>query len=238
MRQINIEGTILCKKPYGEGHELVFIFSKELGKIKTVAKGSRKIKSKFLGHLETLNICNFQLYQSSHSLLITECNTIQPFKFDKLSHLHTNYALKIANFLMRTLAEEQADIVLYKKVKSAINNFTQSDKPLIEYLQLCIYIIDQLGFYSDFTNTCPTCHSNISAESPFYLMKGDIIICEKCTNRGPIDATIPGKYRKFLNHLNEISTQNKDRLKINEEERFYLEKLIEAFFGHYSSSFN
>lgn len=230
MRQINTEGIILGKKPYGEGHELVFIFSKDLGKIKAQAKGSRKIKSKFLGHLETLNICNLQIYQGPHSLIITECNTIQPFNFEKLSPIHTEYGLKIAYFLGRSLAEEEADAHLYLQIQNAISEFSSSNKPLLSYLQICTSLINHLGFFSDFSNTCPTCLNESEPDAPFYLLHNEIITCRKCPQPGSINITIPGKYRKFLNYLTDMPLENKNRLRVSDQETIYLEKLIEAFF--------
>lgn len=231
MRQINTEGIILGKKSYGEGHELVFIFSKELGRITTQAKGSRKIKSKFLGHLETFNICNLQLYHSPHSYLITECSTVHPFKFDNLSHLHTDYALKVASFLLHSLAEAEPDIPLYMKIKEALSDFTESSKPLINYLQICTNLINHLGFFSDFSNTCPNCLNDINPNSPLYLFNNEVLFCGHCPEKSSAqNLSIPGKYRQFLNYLSKIPAENKNRLKISEEERFYLEKLVEAFF--------
>lgn len=231
MRQINTEGIILGKKPYGEGHEMVFIFSKELGKITTQAKGSRKIKSKFLGHLETLNICNLQLYHSPHSYLITECNSVQPFKFDQLSHLHTEYALKVASLLLHSLAEAEEDSLLYTKIKEALSDFTDSNKPIVNYLQICTSLINHLGFFSDFTNTCPNCFNDMNPDAPLYLCDNTVILCSRCPEKSSAKSTIiASKYRKFLNYISNIPAENKNRLTIADEEKFYLEKLIEAFF--------
>ena len=80
MRAQNTELIILGHKNIGEADKLIFAISKEFGKIKFIARGSRRIKSKFHGHLETLNIVNAQIYFGPHSILLTEINTISNSK--------------------------------------------------------------------------------------------------------------------------------------------------------------
>ncbi|MGB9682695.1 MAG: DNA repair protein RecO [bacterium] len=55
MRSYYITGLILSHKNIGEGDRLIILLTRERGKLKAVARGSRKISSKLAGSLEPLN---------------------------------------------------------------------------------------------------------------------------------------------------------------------------------------
>ena len=72
MRNISEKCVILGHKNFNESDKLVFLYSDKFGRIKAIAKGARKITSKFTGHLETLNICFVTLYFGPRNIIITE----------------------------------------------------------------------------------------------------------------------------------------------------------------------
>ena len=46
------EGVVLRSYPFGEGHRIVVLLSPERGKLRTVARGVRRVKSRLRGRLE------------------------------------------------------------------------------------------------------------------------------------------------------------------------------------------
>ncbi|MBN1494530.1 DNA repair protein RecO [Candidatus Peregrinibacteria bacterium] len=79
MKNLKIQGIIINKRAVGEHDYSVTIFTPFYGKIQAGARGAKQISSKFTGHLDLLNICDFQLYQSPKSYTITECSLKSSF---------------------------------------------------------------------------------------------------------------------------------------------------------------
>ena len=71
---------IIGHKNLGESDKVIHLYSEEFGKIRVIAKGARKITSKFTGHLETLNICNVLIYFGPKNIILNEINTLKNFK--------------------------------------------------------------------------------------------------------------------------------------------------------------
>lgn len=107
MRTATVTGIILGHKNFGEFDKLIHLYSQEFGKIKLIAKGARKITSKFTGHLETLNKCRAVIYFGPKNIILTEIITIK-----NLKRIHNNLeklinALKIAEITNKIIQDNQ-----------------------------------------------------------------------------------------------------------------------------------
>lgn len=65
--------------PFGEADKVVVLLSPNNGKLRTVAKGIRKTKSRFGGRLETFSHVDLVLYEGRSLDTITQVSMIEPF---------------------------------------------------------------------------------------------------------------------------------------------------------------
>ncbi len=72
----NDQGIVLRSYPFGEADRIVVLLSPNNGKIRTVAKGVRKTKSRFGGRLETFSHVDLQLYEGRNLDTITAASLI------------------------------------------------------------------------------------------------------------------------------------------------------------------
>ncbi|MFV1999417.1 MAG: DNA repair protein RecO [Acidimicrobiia bacterium] len=75
----NDQGIVLRGYPFGESHRVVVILSPNNGKLRTVAKGVRKTKSRFGGRLEPLTHVDLILYEGKNLDTITQVSIINAF---------------------------------------------------------------------------------------------------------------------------------------------------------------
>jgi DNA repair protein RecO (recombination protein O) len=73
------QGIVLRSYPFGEADRVVVLLSPNRGKIRTVAKGVRKTKSRFGGRLEPFSHVDLILYEGRNLDTITQVATIEPF---------------------------------------------------------------------------------------------------------------------------------------------------------------
>ncbi|MBI2634808.1 DNA repair protein RecO [Candidatus Peregrinibacteria bacterium] len=107
MKATSINGIILGHKNLGESDKIIHIYSRELGKLRIVAKGARKITSKFTGHLETLNVFMASIYFGPRNIILTEITTERTFKNIRENFERLNSALSIADITNKTVYENQ-----------------------------------------------------------------------------------------------------------------------------------
>lgn len=150
MRTHTAKCIILGHKNLSENDKFVFLYNEELGKIKAVAKGARKLTSKFTGHLETLNICIATLYFSPKNIILTEISTTENFckvreNLDRLSS-----ALQIAEITDKVLYEHQTLENLIKLIEKTILHLATTKKPLLIAIAYIIKLLDKIGIIPDF----------------------------------------------------------------------------------------
>lgn len=75
----NDQGIVLRSYPFGDADRVVVILSPNYGKVRTVAKGVRKTKSRFGGRLEPYCHVDLVLYEGRNLDTITSVAMIEPF---------------------------------------------------------------------------------------------------------------------------------------------------------------
>lgn len=75
----NDQGIVLRSFPFGEADRVVVILSPNHGKLRTVAKGIRKTKSRFGGRLEPFTHVDLVLYEGRNLDTITQVAVIETF---------------------------------------------------------------------------------------------------------------------------------------------------------------
>ena len=73
------QGIVLRSYPFGEADRVVVMLSPNHGKLRTVAKGVRKTKSRFGGRLEPFCHVDLVLYEGRNLDTITQVEIIEPF---------------------------------------------------------------------------------------------------------------------------------------------------------------
>ena len=73
------QGIVLRGYPFGDADRVVVLLSPNHGKIRTVAKGVRKTKSRFGGRLEPFTHVDLVLYEGRNLDTITQVAVLEPF---------------------------------------------------------------------------------------------------------------------------------------------------------------
>ena len=73
------QGIVLRSYPFGEADRVVVLLSPNRGKLRTVAKGVRRTKSKFGGRLEPFTHVDLMLYEGRNLDTITQATIIEAF---------------------------------------------------------------------------------------------------------------------------------------------------------------
>ncbi|MFA5821244.1 MAG: DNA repair protein RecO [Candidatus Gracilibacteria bacterium] len=153
---------ILGHKNFGEADKLIYFYNEELGKIKAVAKGARRIKSRFTGHLETLNIVNCSLYFGPRNIILREIVTTENFAPLRRNLNSVASAMQIAEITNRIVFESQTLEHLFRLLEKTLLHLSKSSRPNLIALAYIIKLLDKAGLIPDFK----TVHTKIS---PKYL---------------------------------------------------------------------
>lgn len=150
MKSTSINCVILGHRDFTENDKLIFLYTAEFGKIKVIAKGGRKITSKFTGHVETLNFAMAEIYFGPKNIILKEIITIKNFKKIRDNLERLSAAIQIAEITNHLLYEGQKLDNLMGLLTDTLQQLSTSTKPALTSQAYMIKILDQSGLVPDF----------------------------------------------------------------------------------------
>jgi DNA repair protein RecO (recombination protein O) len=174
-----IEAVVLRHNDWGEADRLLVLYSREMGKLRAVAKGVRKIHSRKAGHLEPFTCVTLQLARGRDLPIVTQADTIMAFLPVRDDLLRTSYAAYIIELVDRFIYEGGENRALYTLLVDTLNRLC-GDGPLwqpVRYFE--VQILDLLGFRPELFN-CVSCREAIKPQEQFFSAAAGGVLCPKC----------------------------------------------------------
>lgn len=174
------QAVVLRTQKLGEADRIITLFTKEHGRIKAVAKGVRRTKSKFGARLEPTSYVDLQLYAGKSLDIVTEVNSIENFG-EALSSDYKNWTT--ANSILEaaerfTENEHEPALQQFNLVVGALRALAHGtyDSSLI----LDAYLLRSLsvaGFAPSMTN-CSRCDK--PGPHKYFSLVGGGSVCVDC----------------------------------------------------------
>ena len=225
------EAIVLRHMDWGEADRLLWLFTRETGKIRAVAKGVRKPRSRKAGHLEPFTRVNLLLAQGRDLPIITQAEMIE-------SHLplHENlrtmgYAAYIVELLDRFTYEEGENVALYRLLADTLERLCSEPDPAFVVRYYEIRLLDLVGFRPQLSQ-CVGCGKPILPEDQYFSAAHGGIVCPKCSEKVPGVRAITVAAVRFLRHMQRSSYPAAARLSLKESVDHELEHLMQHYFTY------
>jgi len=141
------EGVILKRTNFGEADKFLTLFSKHFGKIRLLAKGIRKTKSRKGGNLELFNWVKIYVAKGRNIDLITEVELIKPFKDWRQDLNRVALAYHLVELVERLTAEEAKSRRVFELLIESLGRL--GDEKDLERLRTNfeVKLLEELGFW-------------------------------------------------------------------------------------------
>jgi DNA repair protein RecO (recombination protein O) len=120
MKTYDDRAIVLSGFRLGEADKIVTLLTPARGKVKAVAKGLRKAKSRFGGRLEALNHIDVTLYQGKSLYTVTGVSVVHAFPRMRSSFERTNIGLACAEAASKAVHEGQPATAQYECLLEAL----------------------------------------------------------------------------------------------------------------------
>ena len=135
-RQYKTFGINLKSYNLGDSDKIIVIFSREYGKIKAVAKGCRKPKSKFSGRLEVFGYNNLLISKGKKDLdFLSQVETAENLQHIRNSYENIEAGLYFLWVIDRATVDGQPNPALFDLLLSCLQALAHRQKPLINIKQ-------------------------------------------------------------------------------------------------------
>ncbi|KAF0134242.1 MAG: DNA repair protein RecO (recombination protein O) [Candidatus Saganbacteria bacterium] len=108
------KGIVIGSREFGETAKMITFFTSDYGKIKIIAKGAKRMNSKFGGRLELFSFLDILAAKGRNLDILSQCETIETFQKirDKAESLCLGfYFIRVID---RALVESQKNFDLFK----------------------------------------------------------------------------------------------------------------------------
>ena len=125
------DGVVLRTYKLGEADRIIVLFTRAHGKVRAVAKGIRRTKSKFGARIEPGSIAHLQLYEGRNLDIITqaEAAVVQPLLRTDLERF--GRASVLLEIVDQVSIEGEANQAMYKVLTGALAELERAGNPLV-----------------------------------------------------------------------------------------------------------
>jgi len=234
MATYRVEGIIIKRTDFSEADRILTVFTKDHGKISVLAKGVKKVTSKKAGHVDLLNHSLLVLAEGRNLNVLTEAETVDPFRGIKEDLGKSGLGYYIAEFINEFLGEEQANYSLFRLMLMALSYLDGADEDRAPLLVRAFELkaLGELGFAPEMRR-CARCGGPLSwgGGNGFSPSLGGVV-CGQCIADGfPAGKAVLGVLRGLAEEswhkINRMKIEREEREKAGELLRMYVEYLLE-----------
>ncbi|MCG3778495.1 MAG: DNA repair protein RecO [Nitrospira sp.] len=231
MPLIKTAAITLKSRKWGDADRIVTFYTKEMGKVRGVARGARRMKSRLGASLEPLTICHLNLFEKSGDSLyrISQVDLVEPFiKFREDLTLMTA-AARMVNVVGAVTPDGDPDPQLFDTLEQGLRALITSHDPAMTALLFQIRLLGFLGFRPQ-TDHCAACGKGRLVGAPQFSPLSGGLVCTACAARQSLRCLplSPGSLA-FLHQALQLSSSMVERLKAAGQVRYEVENAIEGY---------
>jgi DNA repair protein RecO (recombination protein O) len=180
------EAIVLQRYPLGEADRLVSFLSRTMGRVRGVAAGARKTKSRFGSSLEKLSHIRIWFFEREARDLvrISQCETIESF-LDVFRDYPSSVAFALFTEITEAvLPEREASDPSFRLLLLAAQTVKRTGKTELALAYFTLWTV-KLGGWLPPLDHCAFCNKALVEHAPAYFSaSGSAVACAKCRKAG------------------------------------------------------
>jgi DNA repair protein RecO (recombination protein O) len=179
-RLYRTEGLILRRSDFGEADRLLTVFTPDRGKLRLVAKGARKTKSRKAGHIELLTHTALLVARGRNLDIISQAEMIEPFRVLHEDLDKIGYAYYLAELVDRFTEEDDENYPLFELTLTTLARLSASEPEnhhlVLRYFEL--HLLSLTGFQPQL-HFCIACGNPLEPVSNYFQAADGGTLCPK-----------------------------------------------------------
>ncbi len=228
-RSFRVEAVVLRHADWGEADRLLTLYTRERGKVRAIAKGARKIRSRKAGHLEPFTRVTLQLAKGRDLFIVTQADTQEaylPIGENLTKAGHASYVIELLDRF--TYEDENESYNTFSLLTDVLSRIAADPDPWLAIRYYEVRLLDELGFRPHLFE-CAACGEAIQPVDQFFSPMAGGVLCPRC------GAGLPGAWKisvealKYFRHFQRSSYTEAQRARPAPEVRNELETLIQKY---------
>lgn len=226
--QYRVHGLVIRSMDYGEGNKILTLFSKEQGKVSFVARGAKKVKSRFGSAAQLFTYGDYSYFQSGGSLGSLNHAEIVEAHHRIREDLHlAARASYLAELTDRMIADQEGQLFLFEQLKSSFEAMEEGKDPAIVGHLYEMKMLAHAGVVPEL-DACVSCRSD-TGFAAFSVGLGGIL-CERCRMKDPQAYPLTAGVHKLLRLLLHTDVRRLGAINVRPETKAFVQGLIRAYY--------
>jgi DNA repair protein RecO (recombination protein O) len=228
-RSFRVEAVVLRHADWGEADRILTLYTRERGKVRAIAKGARKIRSRKAGHLEPFTRVTLQLAKGRDLLIVTQADTLDAYLPLGANLVKTGYASYVIELLDRfTYEDENENNAIFRLLTEILGRISGDADPWLAIRYYEVRLLDLLGFRPHLFE-CANCGEQIRPVDQFFSPAVGGVLCPKCGPGLPGVWSVSMQALKVFRHLQRSPYSEAQRARPIPEVRNELETLMQKY---------
>jgi DNA repair protein RecO (recombination protein O) len=224
-RLYRTDAIIIRQSDFGEADRLLTVFTPDLGKLRWLAKGVRKITSRKSGHVELFMLTDMLVARGRTWDIISQSEVVEAYRhlredLDKISH-----AYYLAELLDRFTEEHDANAPLFELLALTLARLSHLDDAFLVLRFFEMHLLSLTGFQPQL-HFCVACEEPLEpVENYFHYVDGGVL-CPEHGRVRPNAEPIPLAVLKVLRFLQTQPWEKVVNLQLTPTTRQQVETLL------------
>jgi DNA repair protein RecO (recombination protein O) len=225
------EAIVLRTYRLGEADKIVSLFARQLGRLRAVAAGARRTKSRYGSTLEPMSYIRLWVFERENRdlLRINSAELLESF-FDMQKDYRVQVAAQyVAEVAERFLPEREVNERAFRlviAVLKALKRTGEVNRPLLYFN----YWLLRLGGFLPELDACGACGRSLEGQPAYYGEGAEYLVCSNCKAPGmkTLSAEARGVERSFRGKAIEVWIAEGPTSSGSKELRLFLEEVVES----------
>ena len=169
MPLVKTTAIILRSRKWGEADRIITVYSKNLGKIRGVARGARRQKSRFGGAIEPFSVCRLNLFEKAGDSLfrISHVDLVRSSQVLREDLRLMASAARMVNVVAAITPDGDPDPLLFDTLEQGLAALPESEDSTFTALLFQIRLLGLTGFRPQ-TDQCAACGKTFRRGTSFF----------------------------------------------------------------------
>ncbi len=227
------EGVVVRQMPLGEADRILTLCSPDMGKIRAVAKGVRRTKSRLGGHLELLNRASVSVAIGRNLDTISEASAISTFGGMREDLGRVSRAMYVAELVDGFSMEGNGNRQIYHLLLSTLLWLERASNLDLLMRWFEMRLLDCSGYLPELVN-CVECRAWLDPGDHLFACDAGGVLCADCRAiSGGALIPLPVNTMKTLRFIQrEIQFDRLETLSVSRQIVKDMERLMRAYIRH------
>ncbi|MBI3990347.1 MAG: DNA repair protein RecO [candidate division NC10 bacterium] len=229
------EAVVIGSKDLGEADRIVSFYTRDRGKVRAVAEGARRIRSRFVGSLELFAFGKLVYFERPNKSLhkVNEFGLLEPFRALREAlelFVQSAYVVELVDLAVE---EGEANEELFSLLLQALRLLAQGVDPALLQRAFEIRLLKLLGYLPEL-RSCVLCRTPLSGAEPLMLSPSQGgLLCQDCRQEGGDGLLISPPSLAFLKGVLRMEFATLARIGLSPEAKAELVQVLRAWLFYF-----